>query len=105
MRKLTLLCRIEPGCLGPQGVDHVEAFCRYAHAELKSFYPEAIAWLPLPRYDKSLAEFEYLVGKKNLSFAQAQQLLTVLGIQLNDVEEQFHDKIADLIDLFLMKQK
>ena len=33
-KKLTVIFRLEPGCLGPDGEDHVEEFCKFAEKEV-----------------------------------------------------------------------
>ncbi|WP_394201743.1 hypothetical protein [Shewanella waksmanii] len=94
-------CRIEPGCLGPNGAELVESFCKHAYEELKLFHPKLVNWIPLPRYDKSLPEFEYRVLDKKISRQQAIKLVEVLGGDLSDLEDLFNDKITELIFVFL----
>jgi hypothetical protein len=100
-KKLVILCRIEPGCLGPDGIDHIADFCRYANKELKCDASHYIRWLPLPRYDKSLDEIEYLVGEKGLSRIQAAVYLEVFNQDLAEFEEQFHERLASMINCYL----
>ncbi|QYJ84540.1 hypothetical protein K0I73_09600 [Shewanella mesophila] len=100
-KKLVILCRIEPGCLGPDGIDHIADFCRYANQALKGEGNHFVKWLPLPRYDKSLAEIEYSVGDKGLSRAQATAYLQVFNRDLAQFEEQFHDLLALMINRYL----
>ncbi|MFT6898769.1 MAG: hypothetical protein ACJA13_003196, partial [Paraglaciecola sp.] len=33
-KKLTVTFRVEPGCLGPDGISHIEAFCKFAKREV-----------------------------------------------------------------------
>ncbi len=104
-KKLTVLCRIEPGCLGPDGIDHIESFCRFANQELKTVDSNFIKWLPLPRYDKSLPEMQYSVNYRQLNREKAAKYLSLFNCELNDFEEHFHDKVALLINEFLSKNK
>ncbi|ACA86664.1 hypothetical protein [Shewanella woodyi] len=104
-KKLTVLCRVEPGCLGPDGLDHIESFCRFSHQELKKIDSDFIKWLPLPRYDKSLAEMEYSVDSKLLSRDKASQYLAHFKCELDEFEEHFHDKLSTLINEFLANNK
>ena len=41
-KKIRLMYRIEPGCLGTKGAEHIEDFCRFANKHIKSrgFKPE-----------------------------------------------------------------
>ncbi|QFU22829.1 hypothetical protein FM038_012190 [Shewanella eurypsychrophilus] len=102
-KKITVLCRIEPGCLGPKGLDHIEDFCRFANQELKRVDGNFIIWLPLPRYDKSLAEMQYSVNKKQLNHDKAAQYLAHFDCDLDDFEEHFHEQLSVMIDEFLSK--
>jgi hypothetical protein len=33
-KKLTVTFRVGPGCLGPDGIDHIEGFCKFAKKEV-----------------------------------------------------------------------
>jgi hypothetical protein len=33
-KKLTVTFRVGPGCLGPDGIDHIEGFCKLAKKEV-----------------------------------------------------------------------
>ena len=37
-KKLLVMYRIEPGCLGPQGADYVEEFCVFAKQKIKAHH-------------------------------------------------------------------
>ncbi|NRD73851.1 hypothetical protein HQQ94_11495 [Shewanella sp. VB17] len=104
-KKLTVTCRVEPGCLGPDGIEHIESFCRFSHQELKKVDAEFIKWLPLPRYDKSLSEMEYSVASKLLTREKASQYLAHFECELDEFEEHFHDKLSTLINDFLANRK
>lgn len=97
-KKLNVLFRVEPGCLGPDGINHVERFCKYAALRMDASY---IRWVITPRYDKSLPEIEYKVGNKQINPYQAQQYLIVLDKSMEDFEEILQEKLAELIDEFL----
>lgn len=102
-KKLTVLCRIEPGCLGPDGLDHIENFCRFANQALKQVNDNFIIWLPLPRYDKSLAEMQYSVNQKQLTHEKAAKYLALFHCDLERFEEDFHEQLSVMIDQFLAK--
>lgn len=95
-----MLFRIEPGCLGPDGAEHVEAFCKYAKQEVAALDSDYIRWVITPRYDKSLPEMEYKIRNKKLTEARASQYLAVLDKSLDDFEENLQEKLAELIDDF-----
>lgn len=100
-KKLTVLYRLEPGCLGPDGVQHIESFCRFAQLQFESFDTDFIHWSLVPRYDKSLVEMQYLVGNKNLSHDKVEKYLAIFDKRLVEFEEHLHDKLAQLIDNYL----
>lgn len=97
-KKLNVLFRVEPGCLGPDGINHIEKFCKYAALHMDASY---IRWVITPRYDKSLPEIEYRIGNKLINQQRAQQYLTVLDNSMEDFEEVLQEKLAELIDEFL----
>jgi len=100
-KKLNVLFRVEPGCLGPDGIDHVEGFCKFAKKTVSNLDSDYIRWVITPRYDKSLPEMEYKVRNKSLSQERATQYLDTLGKDLDEFEENLQEKLAELIDEFL----
>lgn len=99
-KKLNVLFRVEPGCLGPDGINHVEDFCKFAKKSVSNLDSDYIRWVITPRYDKNLPEMEYKVRNKALSQERATQYLDTLGKDLEDFEENLQEKLAELIDEF-----
>lgn len=99
--ELILLYRVEPGCLGPDGLNHVEAFCRFSNAQRRPSDWPALRWHFTPRYDKSLPEIEFRWHEKPLRTAQVEQILSRLQTNLERVEAEMGEKTAELIELFL----
>lgn len=102
--KLTVLCRIEPGCLGPNGVDLIDDFCRYAQSRVKNSDAAFVIWKLLARHDKNLPEMHYSVSGKSLDHARVEKYLSLFNQQLADFEDHFHNHLADLIDDYLQIQ-
>lgn len=100
-KKLTVTLRVEPGCLGPDGLDHVESFCLYAKHEVIDFYSDFVQWVITPRYDKTLVETEYTTNNKRLSYDKAEKYLGVFGNNVEEFEEHIHEKLSALIDKYL----
>ena len=98
--QLTVLYRVEPGCLGPDGKTLVEEFCQYAHSGFQLLNIAGINWQVVPRYDKSLVEIEYQLNGKKLTNDQADQCLERLGRELDDFEIMLGDRLASMIDRF-----
>ncbi len=100
-RKLTVLCRVEPGCLGPDGKDHIEEFCDFAQTQVASIDSDFVIWNLVPRYDKTLPEMEYKISDKTLSHDKAAKYLTIFKKNLDEFEEHLNEKLSQLIDQYL----
>ncbi len=100
-KKLTVIFRLEPGCLGPQGDELIDEFCQAAQANFQSVHSEIVHWNIVPRNDKALPEMQYQINNKNLSQVQAAQFLDVFNENLDKFESQVHKKLAELIDQHL----
>ncbi|UAA40829.1 hypothetical protein KIH87_14700 [Paraneptunicella aestuarii] len=100
-KKLNVLFRVEPGCLGPNGIEHIEAFCKFAKKDIANLDSGYIRWVITPRYDKSLPEMEYKVRNKILTQERASKYLAMLDKSLDEFEEHLQERLAELIDQFL----
>jgi len=100
-KKIRLMYRVEPGCLGPQGADHIEDFCRYANKHIKS--PYYAQFLFLPRFDKQKDERQYSVKNRNLSRVQAKVYLNHFDIDIDTFEEQLDELLTKAIDLYFKR--
>ena len=100
-KKLSVICRVEPGCLGSDGAKHIEAFCSFAQKEYAPIDADFIHWEITPRLDKSLAEMQYRVGDRGLTHAQAARYLALFEKDLDQFEESMHLKLGDLIEQHL----
>jgi len=100
-KKLTVVFRVEPGCLGPDGKDHVDEFCNFAGKEVESIEPDFVLWNIVPRDDKSLPEMQFRIGNKNLTHDQAEKYLKLFDKSLDDFEENWFETLAVLISKFL----
>lgn len=100
-KKLTIIFRIEAGCLGPTGDQKVDEFCRYAEKEIASLDADHVSWQITPRGDKSQLEIEYMTTGKRLNHDQAARYLAAFQVNLDEFEEHLNDKITQLINDFL----
>ena len=99
--KLTVTVRVEPGCLGPDGDAHIEAFCRFAQGALEGIDALFVHWLFVPRHDKSLPETQYEVSGKKLSVAMATRYLELFGRRFDDFEEHIHERLGELVEQYM----
>ncbi|MDN3380577.1 MULTISPECIES: hypothetical protein [unclassified Pseudoalteromonas] len=98
-KKLYLLYRVEPGCLGPNGVQMIEAFCEYANQQLSA--PSFAYYHFTPRFDKSKAERQYSINSKILSEQHAYAYLAHFNTNKDEFEELLDEQLTQAIDSFL----
>ncbi len=99
-----ILVRLEPGCLGPEGIKYVEEFCTYAKPKLKELYANILHWVIKPRYDKSLPEVEYQIQKATIKQEQAKAFLGAFSIDISDFEDELDERLADLVEEFFERE-
>jgi len=99
--KLIIECRIEEGCLGPSGADHVDAFCEFATLALADINTEKMTCYVTPRENPSQQEFQYKLIDKKLSLQQANRYLAALGIEKLELEHRIDDRFLELIEQFM----
>ena len=100
-KKLTLVIRIEAGCLGPNGDEHIEEFCKLVQVEVEPDYSEFVRCELIPRYDKMLPEVQYKTINKILDREKASKYLGVFGKSLDELEYHIQEILAVLIDQYL----
>lgn len=100
-KKLSVIYRIEPGCLGPKGNSVVSDFCDFAQAEFLTFSSDYINLSIVPRNDKTLPEMEYCAIGKRLTNSQADKYLSKFGKSLDDFEFELSDKMAAVINQYM----
>ena len=99
-KKLKVIFRVEAGCLGPEGKEHVDAFCTFAQKEVESVDSEFVQWEMVPRHDKSLPEVQYQIAGKNLSHDQVARYLELFRENLDEFEGHMHERLVQLIDRY-----
>ena len=100
-KKLTVVFRLEPGSLGPDGDNLIEDFCKHAQKQLSDLDREFINWEIIPRHDKTLPERQYKINNKLLSQEMAKRYLGSFDRQINHFEENLDEKLGDLINKYL----
>ncbi|MFT6386758.1 MAG: hypothetical protein ACJAUP_000126 [Cellvibrionaceae bacterium] len=100
-KKLSVICRVEPGCLGPTGVDHIEQFCHLAEKGVARVDADFVHWHITPRYNKSLCEMNYSVDGKDLSHDKAEKYLQLFQKDLDEFEGHLQENLANMINLYL----
>lgn len=99
-KKMTVLFRVEPGSLGPDGVQYIGEFCEFAQLQLQACAEVYIHWEIVPRVDKALAELEFQLSAKKLTSAKAGQYLAVFGESLDHFEEQLENNLEAIINQY-----
>jgi hypothetical protein len=96
--KLTVICNVEAGCLGPSGDQLIEGFCNYAQQEFQAMELEYLDWLVRPRVDNSVPEVAFRFANKTLSRDQAATYLTRHGESIEELESMLDNMLAYLIE-------
>ena len=102
-KKLHVICRLEAGCLGPDGENHINDFCTFVQKKIEAIDVNIILWEVLSRKDKTLPEMEYKINNKKLSHDQARKYLEMFDRSIDDFEELYYEKIFSLIDEYFKK--
>jgi len=100
-KKLTVVVRVEPGCLGPNGNIYVEAFSSVAQEAFEPINSDFINWEVFARLDKTLPEIQYKTNNKILTQDQATKYLALFNKNIDEFEERLNEKLAILIDQYL----
>lgn len=99
--KMTVICRVEPGCLGPEGHLYIEDFCLQAQPLFGKIGRQYIAWQIVPRYDKKLPEIQYQLHGRNVPRDKADTFLRYHQHTLEQFEERINELLSTLIDIHL----
>ncbi|MDO6452148.1 hypothetical protein Q4490_01095 [Neptunomonas phycophila] len=100
-KKLTVICRVEAGCLGPEGDKLVARFCGFALDNFERTLPAHIAIKVLPRMDKMLPEMDYQVMGRTLSREQSTKYLELFDDDTDQLEERLNAQLIELINQYL----
>jgi len=99
--KLTIVFRVEPGCLGPDGDTHIDNFCKVAQKDIEPIDADIIHWEIIPRHDKALPELQYKISNKTLTPVQAAKYLALFNKNTDELETHLHDILTHSIDQYL----
>jgi len=99
--KLTVLFRVEPDCLGPDGERHVQGFCDFAQKEVESIDSDFVDWCVTPMFDKLQPEIEYKIGSKKLTNDKVARYLEMFDKNQSEFEAYISEKISLLISQYL----
>ncbi|RDH43361.1 hypothetical protein [Zooshikella ganghwensis] len=104
-KKIVVLIRVEPGCLGPEGKNHIEPFCIYMQNHVASVHSDFAKWKIRPRLDKDLPELEYFLLNKKLTSARVEKYLHIFNLNLPHFEDEIHDLLDQEIEQFHLSLK
>lgn len=97
---LTLVYRVEPGCLGPEGISQIEDFCQFAQSNISTASHDFLSMKIIPRYDKTISELQYQINQKILSQDQVVKYLSIFKQDISSIEDGFLEEIANLIEKY-----
>lgn len=93
-----MIFRIEPGCLGPEGISHADKFCVMAATELRAASPHFIKWQVEPRHNKQLPEMDFAINGRALNRELAARYFEHFDKDLEQFELDIFDHLPELID-------
>ena len=96
-----MLFRLESGCLGPDGSNHIDAFCLQAQKQFAAIDSDFIDWEIIPRQDKSLPERQYKINNKLISREMAKKYLNLFNRNIDNFEENIDEKLGEIINQYL----
>jgi hypothetical protein len=96
--KITVICRVEPGCLGPDGANHVEKFCLLAQKEFDKLEPDQVKWQIIPRFDKDKPEIQYKLNDQYLTEDQSNVYLKALKKDPDQFEESLFKLLTESVN-------
>ena len=99
-KKMTVIFRMEPGSLGPDGKQYVDEFCAFAQTQLQACAEYYLNWIIVPRLDKTLSEMKYQLGDKVLNQQQAEKYLSLFGENYAHFEDQLENNLEAIINQF-----
>ncbi|MDA7746548.1 hypothetical protein N8878_04370 [Psychromonas sp.] len=99
-KKMTVIFRMEPGSLGPDGQVYIEEFCEFAQTQLQACAEPYLIWFIVPRFDKSLAEMKFQLVDKVLNKEQATKYLAMFGENYANFEDQLENNLEAIINQF-----
>ena len=98
--QVTIMLRIEPGCLGPTGANYVEEFCAFATPVFAKVNASFLNWQLTPRYDKTQPEIQYYIKERPLSDEKAEKYLALFHNDMATIEEDISAKLTISIEKF-----
>ncbi len=101
--QILVICRIESGCLGPQGREHVVAFCDFIKDKFATPDLHFIQWEVVPREGLKFPELEYRLHGKRLLHDHAEKYLSLFNTEIKDFEDYIDDKIIAQIEQYFLK--
>lgn len=99
-KKMTVIFRMEPGSLGPDGKEYVEEFCAFAQTQLQACAEYYLNWFIIPRFDKTLCEMKFQLGDKVLNEEQATKYLSMFGESYDHFEDELENNLEAIINQF-----
>lgn len=100
-KKLTITFRLESGCLGPDGVNHIEPFCQKAQDHFNANDGDYIDWRFIPRLDNALPEKDYSVNNRPINREQASKYLELFERRFERFDDSIDEILGELINQYL----
>lgn len=99
--QLTILYTVEPGCLGPQGDQLIDQFCKFIAEKLNSTFGENCLWIIQYKTHLSAHHIDYQIDNKRLNREQAKQFLHASQKDIEHFENDVDELVVEYIEEFL----
>lgn len=99
-KKMSVIFRMEPGSLGPDGLQYIDEFCTFAQAQLQACAAYYLNFFIEARIDKSLPEMSFILGNKSLNQHQVEKYLSLFEEDYAHFEDQLETNLESIVDQF-----
>jgi len=99
-KKMTVIFRMEPGSLGPDGLQYIEEFCTFAQTQLQACAAYYLNFFIEARINKTLPEMSFVLANKSLNQTQVEKYLALFDEDYSHFEDQLETNLEAIVDQF-----
>jgi len=89
---------LESGCLGAQGAQRIDGFCKFVTIKIKQSFPAFCSWDIKPLIDSQQRHIQYTLNQKTLTLEQAKRYLDAQQQDIKLFEDSVDDFVIDSIE-------
>ena len=99
-KKMAVIFRMEPGSLGPDGLEYIDEFCIFAQTQLQACAVYYLNFFIEARIDKTSPEINFVLGNKNLNQTQVEKYLALFDEDYAHFEDELETNLEAIVDQF-----